>query len=119
MDTRPGDRIAEELAALRRVAALVAGGVPPEEVFAAVAAEAGRLLGTDLTTVSRYAPDGVVTVLGAWSSTGAAIPLASVGTRISAGGQNLGTLVFQTRQPVRIDDYGRNATGVAAAIGRD
>ncbi|HEY7260681.1 MAG TPA: GAF domain-containing sensor histidine kinase [Trebonia sp.] len=119
MDTRSGDRIAEELAALRRVAVLVAGGAPPEEVFAAVAAEAGRLLGTDLTTVSRYAPDGVVTVLGAWSSTGAAMPLSSVGTRISAGGQNLATLVFQTRQPVRIDDYGRNATGVAAAIGRD
>jgi signal transduction histidine kinase len=119
MDTRPGDRIAEELAALRRVAVLVAGGAPPEEVFAAVAAQAGRLLGTDLTTVSRYAPDGVVTVLGAWSSTGAAIPVSSVGTRISGGGQNLATLVFQTGQPVRIDDYGRNATGVAAAIGRD
>jgi signal transduction histidine kinase len=118
MDTRPGDRIAEELAALRRVAALVAGGAPPEEVFAAVAAEAGRLLGTDLTTVSRYAPDGEVTVLGAWSSTGAAIPLSSVGTRISSGGQNIATLVFQTCQPVRIDDYGRTATGVPAAIGR-
>ena len=117
MDTRPGDRIAEELAALRRVAALVAGGAPPEEVFAAVAAEAGRLLGTDLTTVSRYAPDGEVTVLGAWSSTGAAIPLSSVGTRISSGGQNLATLVFQTCQPVRIDDYGRTATGVAGVIG--
>ena len=117
-DTRPGDGIAKELAALRRVAVLVARGAPPEEVFAAVAAEAGRLLGTDLTTVSRYDPDGVVTVLGAWSSTGAAIPLSSVGTRISTGGQNLATLVFQSRRPVRIDDYGRNATGAAGAIGR-
>lgn len=42
MDTRPGDRIAEELAALRRVAVLVARGVPPEEVFAAVTAEVRR-----------------------------------------------------------------------------
>jgi signal transduction histidine kinase len=118
MDTRPGDQIAEELAALRRVAVLAARGAPPEEVFASVAAEAGRLLGTELTTVSRYDPDGVATILGAWSSTGAALPMSSVGTRISAGGRNLATLIFQDRQPVRIDDYRRNATGAAAAVGR-
>ena len=78
----PGDRIAEELAALRRVAALVARGVPPEEVFAAVAAEAGLLLGADLTTVARYDPGGVVTILGAWSSAGTLDPR-GVGTRLS------------------------------------
>ena len=44
MATRPGDRIAGEQAALRRVATLVARGAAPEEVFAAVAEEAGRLL---------------------------------------------------------------------------
>ena len=38
-------RLAEEQAALRRVATLVARGAPPEEVFAAVAEEVGRLLG--------------------------------------------------------------------------
>src|SRR5271165_2994773 len=65
-------RYADEQAALRRVATLVAGGAPPEEVYAAVAAEAGRLLGADLTAVGRYDPEGVVT-LGAWSSTGAAV----------------------------------------------
>ena len=40
-------RIAEEQAALRRVATLVARAAPPEEVFAAVTAEAGRLLDAD------------------------------------------------------------------------
>ncbi len=40
---------AEEQAALRRVATLVATGTAPEDVYAAVAAEAGRLLGADLT----------------------------------------------------------------------
>jgi signal transduction histidine kinase len=109
---------AEEQAALRRVATLVARGAPPQEVFAAVAAEAGRLPGTDMTTVCRYDPDGAATVLGAWSSAGAVIPLFSAGIRVSIGGRNLATLVFQTRRPVRIDDYGRNSTGVAAAIGR-
>ena len=37
-------QLAEEQAALRRVATLVARGVPPLEVFAAVAEEVGRLL---------------------------------------------------------------------------
>ena len=40
-------RVADEQAALRRVATLVAGGVPPEDVFAAVTQEVGRLLGAD------------------------------------------------------------------------
>ncbi|WP_343952289.1 GAF domain-containing protein, partial [Nonomuraea longicatena] len=40
---------ADDQAALRRVATLVATGMPPEEVFAAVAAEVGQLLGADVT----------------------------------------------------------------------
>jgi GAF domain-containing protein len=108
---------AGEQAALRRVATLVAGGAPPEEVFSAVAAEAGLLLGADLTGVARYDPGGAVTVVGAWRSTGAAVPFA-VGTRTSLGGHNLATLVFRTRRPARIDDY-RQATGTAAGAGRD
>ena len=105
---------AEEQAALRRVAALVAKGAQPEEVFAAVAAEAGRLLSADLTAVGRYEPDGVVT-LGAWSSSGAAVPF-PVGTSVGLGGQNLITLVRQTGQPVRMDDYA-GATGAGADVG--
>jgi hypothetical protein len=37
------DRMTGEQAALRRVATLVARAAPPEEVFAAVTEEAGRL----------------------------------------------------------------------------
>jgi signal transduction histidine kinase len=107
---------AEEQAALRRVAVLVSQGAPPEQVFAAVAAEAGRLLGADLTAVGRYEPDGVVT-LGAWSNMGAAMPFPA-DTKISLGGQNLITQVFRTRQPVRMDDYG-DATGAGADVGHD
>ena len=108
---------ADEQAALRRVATLVAGGTLPEDVFAAVAAEAGQLLGADLTGVGRYDPGDVVTVLGAWSSTGAVMPY-TVGSRMSLGGQNMATLVYRARSPVRIDDYG-HATGAAADLGRD
>jgi signal transduction histidine kinase len=105
---------AEEQAALRRVAGLVAKGALPEEVFAAVAAEAGRLLGADVTAVARYEPDAVVT-LGAWSTTGTAMPFPA-GTQTGLGGQNLITLVLKTGQPVRMDDYAA-ATGAGADVG--
>ena len=49
--------VAEEQAALRRVATLVAGGAAPEAVFAVVAEEVGRLPGTDITLLARYDPD--------------------------------------------------------------
>jgi signal transduction histidine kinase len=109
-------RYADEQAALRRVATLVASGSPPDKVYAAVAAEAGRLLGADLTAVARYDVGAVVT-LGAWSSTGTVIP-SPVGTRTTLGGQNLITLVHRTGQPIRMDDYG-GATGAGAQVGHD
>jgi signal transduction histidine kinase len=108
-------RYADEQAALRRVATLVAAGMPPEEVFAAVAAEAGRLLGADLTAVGRYEPDERMTVLGAWRTTGAPMPF-RVGNRVPLGGQNMATLIWKTQQPIRFDHYG-NATGPMAAVG--
>ncbi|HEY2075988.1 MAG TPA: GAF domain-containing protein [Streptosporangiaceae bacterium] len=104
------DRIAEEQAALRRVATLVARAVPPAEVFSAITEEAGRLLGADYTTMARYDPDGTRTVVAAWSSTGPAFP---VGTRARLGGRNVSTMVFQTGRTARIDDYS-NASGPAA-----
>jgi signal transduction histidine kinase len=97
------DRITGEQAALRRVATLVARGVPPAEVFAAVTGEAGRLLHADHATMGRYGPDGATTVVATWSSTGPAFP---IGTQWSLGGRNLHTVVFQTHRPARIDNYG-------------
>ncbi len=107
---------AEEQAALRRVATLVARAAPWEEVFAAVAAEAGRLLSADATLMSRYDPDGAATIVGAWTPAGAGP--APLGTRLSLGGRDLHTLVFQSGQPARIDDYGE-ASGGAAGIARE
>jgi signal transduction histidine kinase len=107
---------AEEQAALRRVATLVARAAAPEEVFAAVAAEVGRLLRCDFTVLSRYDPDGAVTVVGGWDRTDPGRPLA-VGIRLEHGGRNVHALVFRTRRPARIDAYG-NASGPAADVGR-
>jgi signal transduction histidine kinase len=95
-------QIADEQAALRRVAMLVAQAAPPEAVFAAVAAEAGRLLGVDVAVLVQYAPRDSITVIGAWTSTGAAPPT-PVGSQFALGGNNASTLVFRTGQTARTD----------------
>src|SRR6185437_12771117 len=107
---------AEEQAALRRVATLVARTAPPEEVFAAVTAEAGRLLTANLAVLTRYDADGDEILLGAWAATGAS-PVA-VGTRVALGGRDASSLVFQTSRPARIESYA-DATGPAADIARE
>jgi signal transduction histidine kinase len=104
---------AEEQAALRRVAVLVAQGASPEEVFAAVTREAGQLLDVDRATMARYGPDGTETVLAGWDSARPTIP---AGTRWSLGGRNMQTMVFQTRQPARIDDYADASGAIAEAV---
>ena len=109
------DRIAEEQAALRRVAVLVARAAPPDEVFAAITEEAGRLLGVGHAVLSRYDPDGTISAVGAWSRDGAAVP---VGTRVTLGGRNVHTLVFRTGREARLDDYA-GASGAVADIGRE
>jgi signal transduction histidine kinase len=95
-------QIADEQAALRRVAVLVARATPPEGVFTAVAAEAGRLLGVDFAALMRYDPRDAITVAGMWA--GEDVMASSVvGTQLPLGGQNVSTLVFQTGQAARVD----------------
>jgi GAF domain-containing protein len=110
-------RLAQEQAALRRVATLVAGGAPPEEVFTAVTAEVGRLLEVDFTHLGRYDPDGAATTAGVWNPTGGVGPVPGE-TRWSLGGWNVTTVVFETGQPARIDDYA-DASGASAVVGRE
>src|SRR4029077_12535981 len=59
--------LADEQAALRRGATLVARGAPSAEVFDAVATEVGNLFNTDITVVGRYNGDGTATAIGNWS----------------------------------------------------
>jgi GAF domain-containing protein len=106
---------AEEQAALRRVATLVAGAAPPEAVFAAVTAEVGRVLSVEFTVLSRYGRDGTATVLGAWTRTGAAFPV-PIGFQLELGGRNVHTLVFDSRRPARVDHYGQDAGPAPATV---
>jgi CHASE3 domain sensor protein len=78
-------QIADEQAALRRVATLVARASSPSEVFEAVTREIGLLFGADLARMERYEPDGSVTGVAAWSrDTGDQL---AVGTRLAAIGR--------------------------------
>ena len=60
--------LAEEQAALRRVATLVARGAAPEDVFAAVAEEAGQMLPVDSACMCRYEPDRTLTFVAQWDN---------------------------------------------------
>jgi signal transduction histidine kinase len=60
-------RVAEEQAALRRVATLVAQGVPRDQLLQSVAREVTGVLGSDATGLIRYEPDGGASLLATWS----------------------------------------------------
>jgi signal transduction histidine kinase len=108
------ERLAGEQAALRRVATLVARGAAPGAVFAAVAEEVGHVLpDADVTMVGRYDADRDVEVVGGWSRTGGPV-LPS--RRSERGGQKVSTLVFETGQPVRVDDLAYGGDAVTAAV---
>src|SRR5580693_2841105 len=115
--------LADEQAALRRVATLVARQPSPAEVFAAVTEEAARLLHFDSAHLIVYERDQTATVVGAYNLRGQALP---AGTRVPVEGDNIIGRVFRTQQPARIDDYSNasgpvtekvRAIGVRAAVG--
>lgn len=117
-------RIADEQAALRRLATLVAYGVPADEVFSAVAREVGQVLKARHTQVLRYEPDGAVTIVGTWNAQGpvATLPLDS---RWMPEKGTVSELVARTGAPGRIDSLEGNGIfitelknrGVASAAG--
>ncbi|HEX7144175.1 MAG TPA: GAF domain-containing sensor histidine kinase [Gaiellaceae bacterium] len=108
--------LAEEQAALRRVATLVARGVPPTEIFAAVAEEIGRLISIDGTRILRYEADGTATVIAGWSESVEVPPELEVGARLALEGASVSTLVFRTGRPARIDNYADAAGPLSQAL---
>src|SRR4051812_2078702 len=83
-------RLADEQAALRRVATLVAQGRAPTAVFDAVAAEMERLLEADGVVLGRYEPGDEITVV---ATRGVLVRQLSVGLRVSHEGNNVSTQV--------------------------
>ena len=96
-------RLADEQAALRRVATLVAQGMPPAKVFSAVCEEVNRLVDAQVTTIRRLEPDGKVTVV---AITGAVADKSALGTRLELESLPITAAVLQTGRSARRDDYG-------------
>jgi signal transduction histidine kinase len=94
-------RVADEQAALRRVATLVAAAAPPQALFAAVAEEVGQLLSAGATGLSRLDSDDMSTVMASWSPGGDRLPQ---GTRRPLAAANATKMVRDTGRPARIDD---------------
>jgi signal transduction histidine kinase len=104
--------LAEQQAALRRIATLVARGVSPTEVFSAVALELAEAHGVPNAAVWRYEPHGAATLLAAWDTPGAT-PM-PVGEQFPLEGDNVAARVRRTGRPARMDDHD-GAAGPAAA----
>ena len=104
-----------EQAALRRIAALVAGGAASEDVFAAIAREVSHVIGLPLIAIWRYEPDDSATVLGAWSEQPQPF---RAGTRWRIDGPTITAKVRETGRPARIDDFAAVPGTVADAARR-
>jgi signal transduction histidine kinase len=101
--------LADEQAALRRVAELVARGVAPQEVFAAVATEAARLLDGEAMTLTRFESEHELVVEAACRGP------APVGTRITFAAETLPDRIRRGDRVARVDDYTRERDAELAA----
>ena len=106
------ERLADEQAALRRVATLVAQQAKAEETFDAVATETARLFGAERGAVVRFEPEAAFTVMARLSSDDSGIPL---GTRLALDGDNIVVDVWRSGQACRRDED-EQATGAAEAL---
>jgi signal transduction histidine kinase len=107
------EQLADEQAALRRVATLVAAGAPPADVFEAVSAEVAALLDADGAALTRFEADGTVNAVSGWTTEGGYI---YVGRRYELEGTVSG-LIFETGTPGRVEKYA-DAPGEALEAAR-
>jgi signal transduction histidine kinase len=111
------ERLADEQAALRRVATLVARGVRPAAIFSAVSEEVGRLFGTDAAAVVRFDHDDpaiVVVGVGKWI-----IDALPIGTRWSVDDPMASAEVYRTGRSARVNARDRSRVSEPVArLGR-
>jgi len=106
--------LADEQAALRRVATLVARESSPSRVFERVTEEVGRLLGLPGANVMQLDGPGAATVVGAWSEDGT--PVFPVGATLRFDGDTLVPKVVSSGRPQRVERYDRASGNFAAML---
>jgi PAS domain S-box-containing protein len=105
--------LASRDAALRRIAALVAGGAASPEVFAAIAREVAQVLGLALVVIWRFAADDAATVVGAWGDR--PHPFAG-GTTWLVEERTAAALLPEINRPARIEDFGAIGGTIPSAL---
>ena len=95
-------RLADEQAALRRIATLVAQGAESQLVFDAVCEETGRLFAATTVNLVHFTPDGFHLAMSGWSVRGVHVP---TGTLLPLTGETIDTIVRRTAAPGRCDSY--------------
>ena len=106
--------LAEEHAALRRVATIVAAEAPPSRVFEQVTEEVGRLLGVPGASVLQYDGARTARVLGGWSRDGTlSFP---IGTTLELDGDTVMAKVLRSATPQRVDRYDQAGGELAATV---
>jgi signal transduction histidine kinase len=92
--------LADEQAALRRIAELAAQNAPAGDVLQAVAVEAAALAGVEFTTLLRYEPDGSTQIIAVDGAPDGIVP----GMRSPGTGDDAVQRVWRTGQPARMDN---------------
>jgi GAF domain-containing protein len=107
------NRLADEQAALWRVATMVACGARPEALFSAVSSEVGRLFGAE-AAIARFASDGSAMVVVGLTP---GIPTVTIGTRWQLEDFLASTDAYRAGRPARHDHTGhRIAFGLADSL---
>jgi PAS domain S-box-containing protein len=108
--------LAEEQAALRRVATTVASEADETRVFAVVNEELGRLLGGHTANMIRFdSGDGAVVIAG-WST--GSVRNVPVGTHVTLDGNTVAARILRSGRPERSDTYD-DVTGTSVQLLRD
>jgi signal transduction histidine kinase len=94
------ERVADEQAALRRIATLVAAGATEADLAAAVSSEVGALFGAQSASVVRWDGD-TIRVIGSWALE--SVDVRPAGAVLTYGGDTLAARVVETAAPARID----------------
>jgi signal transduction histidine kinase len=114
-------QLAEEQAALRRVATRVAEGAPANEIFDAVSSEIASALSLQGIEMARYDAGATATVISAFGDH----PFPA-GSSLTLDDPSVRSTIFRTGSPARIDDYtvlrgaiaeDTRSTGFRSAIG--
>jgi PAS domain S-box-containing protein len=107
-------RLADEQAALRRVATAVAAETEPRRLFGLVIEEVGRLMEAQSSNMVRYERSGDeasgrgrcggrATVVGGWNAEG--VRSVPVGASVRVDGDTAAARVWRTGRPARVDTY--------------